>query len=117
MPTPQNTNASTWPTIGRADDQLRRNHSIQYISIPEYEWFRLRDETPGKYESYVDLVPGEWTKLRIEVSGVKMRLYVNGASQPALVVNDLKHGDSTGSVALWIGPGTEAYFANLRLTR
>jgi hypothetical protein len=104
------------PTNGRADDQLRRNHSTQYISIPEYEWFRLRDETPGKYESYVDLVPGEWTKLRIEVSGLKMRLYVNGARQPVLIVNDLKHGDTTGSLALWIGPGTDAYFANLRIT-
>lgn len=104
------------PTNGRADDQLRRNHSTQYISIPEYEWFRLRQETPGKYESYVDLVPGEWTKLRIEVSGLKMRLYVNGSAQPVLLVNDLKLGDSTGSVALWIGTGTEAYFANLRLT-
>jgi hypothetical protein len=105
------------PTNGRADDQLRRNHATQYISIPEYEWFRLRNETPGKYESYADLVPGEWTKIRIEVSGVKMRLFVNGASQPTLIVNDLKLGDATGSIALWIGPGTEAYFSNLRITR
>ena len=30
------------PTNGRADDQVRRNHSIQYISMPEYEWSRLR---------------------------------------------------------------------------
>ena len=105
------------PTNGRADDQLRRNHSTQYISIPEYEWYRLRKETPGKYESYVDLVPGEWTHLRIQVSGVSMRLYVNGAPQPVLLVNDLKLGDSTGTIALWIGPGTEAYFSSLRLTR
>ena len=46
-----------------------------------------------------------------------MRLFVNGASQPTLIVNDLKLGDATGSVALWIGPGTEAYFSNLRITR
>lgn len=44
-----------------------------------------------------------------------MRLYVNGAAQPTLLVNDLKFGDSGGAVALWIGVGTEAYFANLRL--
>jgi hypothetical protein len=25
------------PTNGRADDQVRRNHSTQYISMPEYE--------------------------------------------------------------------------------
>ncbi len=105
------------PTNGRADDQERRNHSTQYSSVPEYEWLRLRKESPGKYESYVDLMPGEWTRLKIEVSGVKMRLYVNGATQPTLLVNDLKLGDTTGRVALWIGVGTEAYFANLRLSK
>jgi hypothetical protein len=103
------------PTNGRADDQERRNHSTQYASFPDNEWLRLRTESPGKYESYVDLVPGEWTHLKIEVSGVKMRLYVNGAAQPTLLVNDLKLGDGIGAVALWIGIGTEAYFADLRL--
>jgi hypothetical protein len=100
------------PTNGRAADQLRRNHSAQYISMPEYEWSRLRRETPGQYES----LPGEWTKVRAEVSGTKARLYVNDAPQPVLVVNDLKHGNVKGAVALWIGLGTEAYFANLRLS-
>ena len=104
------------PTNGRADDQLRRNHATQYISMPEYEWSRLRREAPGQYESYVDLVPGEWTKIKIEVSGMKARLYVNDSSQPVLIVSDLKRGDSRGSVALWIGLGTEAYFTNLRLS-
>ena len=105
------------PTNGRADDQLRRNHSTQYISMPEYEWSKLRTETPGRYESYVDLLPGEWTKIKIEVSGVKALLYVNDSPQPVLVVNDLKHGDSEGAVALWIGPGTEAYFSSLRISK
>ena len=63
----------------------------------------------------MDLVPGEWTRIRIEVSDEKMRLYVHGSSQPTLVVNDLKAGDTRGSVALWIGVGTEAYFADLRI--
>jgi hypothetical protein len=103
------------PTNGRADDQLRRNHSTQYSSHPDYEWLRLRTESPGKYESYVDLVPGEWTKLKIEVNDTTMRFYVNGASQPSLLVNDLKMGNAQGALALWIGVGTEAYFANLHI--
>src|SRR5262249_45445152 len=70
------------PKNGRAEDQLQRNHSTQYISEPEYPWQRLRQETPGKYESYVDLLPSEWIKVRIEVRGDKARLYVNGSAQP-----------------------------------
>jgi len=105
------------PTNGRADDQVRRNHSAQYISYPEFPWQRLRKEFPEKYESYVDLVPGEWTKVKIEVRGDKAKLYVHDAPQPVLVVNDLKLGQSTGQIALWVGLGTVAHFSNLRVTK
>ena len=105
------------PTNGRSEDQLRRNHSTQYISMPDYPWQRLRSETPGVYESYADMVAGAWTKLKIEVSGGKARLYVNDSGQPSLIVNDLKLGPgASGGVALWIGPGTEGYFRNVRVT-
>ncbi len=107
----------TRPTNARADDQVRRNHSTQYISMPDHPWSRLRKEAPERYESYVDLVPGEWTRLKVTVDGVKARLYVNDSEHTVLIVNDLKHGDSQGSVALWIGLGTEAYFTNLRLSQ
>ena len=101
------------PTNGRADDQLRRNHSTQYISTPDYPWQKLRTENPGVYESYTDLEPGVWTKMKVVVSGVQAKLYVNGASQPCLIVNDLKRGKSKGKIALWVGTGTDGYFSNL----
>jgi hypothetical protein len=102
------------PTNGRVEDQERRNHATQYISHPDWPWFRLRRETPSKYESYVDLVPGEWTRIRIEVRGERARLYVHGQEQPTLIVNDVKSGASgRGGVALWIEPGTVAHFRNL----
>ena len=102
------------PTNGRAEDQERRNHAAQYISHPEWTWFRLRQEMPSRYESYVDLVPGVWTKIRIEVRGDRARLFVHGQDQPTLIVNDVKTGASAkGAVALWIGPGTIAHFRNL----
>jgi hypothetical protein len=105
------------PTNGRAEDQLRRNHSAQYISIPGYEWYTLREKTPGKYESYVDVVPGEWTKVRIKFAGKDAQLYINNAEQPVLVVHDLKQPVKAGAVALWVGPGTVAHFADLKLSR
>lgn len=104
------------PTNGRADDQLWRNHSAQYVSHPDYPWNRPRQESPGVYESYVDLEPGVWTKLRIVVEGVHAKLYVNDATQPTLLVNDLKAGETHGQIGLWIGSGTEAYFSNLKIT-
>jgi hypothetical protein len=104
------------PTNGRADDQLRRNHSTQYISHPGYPWEKLRNDYPGQYESYVDLEAGAWTRLRLKVRGSSARLYVNGAKQPALIVNDLKLPVSKGGIGLWVGPGSEGYFKSLRVT-
>jgi hypothetical protein len=104
------------PTNGRADDQVRRNHSTQYSSFPDFDFARARKEAPEKYESYVDLEPGAWTRYKIEVDGARARLYVHGAEQPCLIVNDLKLEPQAGGVALWVGPGTEGYFANLKIT-
>jgi len=103
------------PTNGRADDQVRRNHSTQYGAHPKFDFAVLRQQSPEKYESYVDLEPGVWTRYRITVEGTKARLYVHGAGQPCLIVNDLKLGNSSGGVALWIGPGTEGYFTGLAI--
>ena len=86
------------------------------VSPPRFPWQKLRAENPGVYESYVDLETGVWTHLRVDVDGARARLFVNGAPQPALIVNDLKRGVVSGQVGLWIGSGPEAYFRNLRIT-
>ena len=100
----------------RLDDQLFRNRSTQYEADPAFPWNRLRQEAPGVYESYVDLEAGGWTHLRIEVAGTRARLYVNGATQPCLVVNDLKNGTGRGKIALWTRISADAYFSSLRIT-
>ena len=95
---------------------MRRNHATQYGSHPDFDYERLRHESPGKYESYMDLQAGVWTKCEIEVDGGKTRLFVDGSDQPCLIVNDLKLDVKEGGVALWIGPGTEGDFSNLKIT-
>jgi hypothetical protein len=103
-------------TNGRANDQVRRNHATQYESIPDYPWWKLRKETPGRYESYVDLEAGKWTEMRIVVHGSQAEVFVNRAAQPSLIVNDLKLGAGTGMLGLWIGSGTVAYFSHAVIT-
>lgn len=105
------------PTNGRADDQERRNHTAQYIHHPDFPWFRLRQETPSRYESYVDILPAAWIHVKVEVDGDKARLYVNKAKEPVLIVNDVKSGAAgKGAVALWLEGSTIAHFANLKIT-
>lgn len=90
---------------------------MQYVSAPDFPWNRLRQESPGVYESYADLEPAVWTAMRIVVSGTTARLYVNGAVQPCVIVNDLKHGDAAGRIALWAHVETDAYFGALTIAR
>jgi hypothetical protein len=101
------------PTNGRAEDQIRRNHSTQYFSYPDFPFDRLRKEAPEKYESYADMGLDEWITLRIEVKDMQAKLFVNDAKQPTLIVNDLKHGLSSGGVGLWLDNGTEAFFGEV----
>jgi len=104
------------PTNGRAQDQLRRNHSTEYESLPDWPWYRLRRENPGAYESYADMAEGEWIHIKIAVHGTKAALYLGTAAQPCLLINDLKLGDAHGAIALWGGSGTVGYFANLKIS-
>jgi len=106
------------PTNGRSDDQLRRNHSIQYFSYPDYDFDRLRKEAEGVYESYADMGLNEWITMRIEVRGKQAKLFLNDNKQPSLIVNDLKLGDNvSGAIGLWVDGGTEGYFKDLKITK
>ncbi|GAB5559978.1 MAG: hypothetical protein SynsKO_16250 [Synoicihabitans sp.] len=105
------------PTNGRANDQERRNHTVQYMSHPDFPWRKLRTETPSRYESYVDITPATWINVRIEVDGVKARLFIDGREQPTLIVNDVKSGaDASGAVAIWFEGSTVAHAKNLKIT-
>ena len=106
------------PTNSRADNQLRRNRSIQYFSFPDYKFDRLRKEAPGEYESYADMGLNEWIKLKIIVKDSQAKLFINDSKQPSLVVNDLKHGaNSSGAIGLWVDVGTEGYFSELKIQK
>lgn len=106
------------PTNGRADDQLRRNHSTQYFSYPDYKFDRLRKESEGKYESYADMGLNEWIKMKIVVKNAGAKLYLNNNPQPVLIVNDLKLGPSqSGAIGLFVDGGTDGFFRDIKVMK
>jgi hypothetical protein len=106
------------PTNGRAGDQIRRNHSIQYFSYPDFKFDRLRKESPEKYETYADMGLNEWITMRIEVKGKQANLFLNDNKQPSLVVNDLKLEENvSGALGLFVDVGTEGYFREMKVTK
>jgi len=105
------------PTNSTADDQVRRNHSVQYVAYPDYRFDRLRQESPEKYESYAELDLERWIHMKIVVAGERAELYLDGNERPALIVSDLKLGaGQRGGVGVWLESGTVAYFRNLKVT-
>ena len=106
------------PVNARVEDQIRRNHSIQYFSYPNYKFDRFRKESPEKYESYADMEMNKWITMRIEVKDAQAKLFIDKTQQPSLIVNDLKHGAyASGAIALWVETGTEGYFKDLKITK
>ncbi|MGB9076907.1 MAG: hypothetical protein WCC26_08740 [Terracidiphilus sp.] len=104
------------PKNALADDQAMRNHAVQYSAEPHHGWYRLRREWPFVYESYADIQPETWIKMKIEVAGRTARLFLNGSTNPTLVVDGLKSSNLHGKIALWGYSGEESYFSNVRIT-
>jgi hypothetical protein len=101
----------------RATDPARHQHAVQYISLPDFDWPRLRDQFPEEFENPVDasVSPADWVTLRLVVQRDKIQIVVGTGAAPALEVRKL--GTLThGQVGLWVGNGSDGDFANLRVT-
>lgn len=103
------------PTNGRADDQFRRNHTIQYFAYPEYKFDRLRAESKGEYETYADIGLDEWITIRIEFKDKSATLYLNDQKAPAFLVKEMLGSTTSGSIGLWVDIGTEGFFKDLKI--
>jgi hypothetical protein len=99
-----------------ADDAVRRQRAVQYISHPAHTWHSLREQFPGKYESSVAPVAGpeRWFHARIVVAWPNVSVFVNDATEPSLVVDQLSQRKK-GWIALWVDV-SDGDFANLKVT-
>jgi hypothetical protein len=97
-------------------DTIRRWRAVQYISLPKYEWDKLREEFPGKYENKVNPVPNgdEWFHCKVTVKDRVISVFVNNSVKPSLVVNKLT-SSSKGKIGLWVENGSDGSFADLEI--
>jgi hypothetical protein len=100
----------------KTEDQARRIRAVQYISHPVNTWQKLRAEQPGKYEKGVNPVPDPngWFHARVVVASPKVSVFVDGAKEPCLVVDQLSDRKK-GLLGLWVGNTAGGDFANLRI--
>jgi predicted transcriptional regulator YdeE len=101
----------------RATDPARRNHAVQYVALPAYDWQKLRNEHPDKFEQPVAPAPDpdDWFHVRVVVAHPKVSVFVNNAMEPCLTVEQLSDR-KRGWVGFWVGNGSGGEFANLKIT-
>jgi hypothetical protein len=101
----------------RATDPDRHQHAVQYVSVPDYDWPRLRKEFPEEFENPVDqsIVPTDWVPLRVVVNAKTIQIYVGPVKSPTLEVRKLGTLDR-GMIGVWAGNNSDGDFANLRVT-
>lgn len=105
------------PKVGRSDNQLARNKTVQYYAYPDYKFDRLRKEANGMYETSAPVDINEWITMRIVVNGPKATMFINDARYSTFVVEKMKGKTTHGSVALWVDIATIGYFKDLKITK
>lgn len=94
----------------------RNRHSVQYISHPQYTWYKLREEHPNVFENTVSPVPepDDWFHVTILVEFPVVKVYVNNSSIPSLEIKQLSN-QKEGWVGFWVGNNSDGYFRNLKI--
>lgn len=96
------------------DNDLSRSHMVQYVSHPVNTWRKLREEHTDVYENALldPPNPDEFFTARIVVTKPEIRVYVEGDTEPSLVVNELTTRTG-GRIGLWMGNNSDGSFAEL----
>jgi len=99
----------------RAADPARRLNAVQYHSLPQWPWDKLRKEKPAQFEKPIESPPDgdAWFHAKVVVGKRQVKVFVNGAAEPSLVVNELSDRPG-GSVGLWCGG--YGVISNLKIT-
>jgi len=101
----------------QSTDPVRKIHAVQYISHPDFTWSILREKYNGKYEKEVTPTPNgnDWFHAKIVIQYPKVTVYVNGYSEPSLVIDKFNER-KTGKIGLWVGNSSDGDFSNLQIT-
>jgi hypothetical protein len=79
---------------------VRRIHAVQYISLPELTWERLRLERNGLFEKAVNPAPNPdgWFHAGIVIAKRTISVFINDAKEPCLWVKNYLTGKEAWSV-------------------
>jgi len=95
----------------------RIDRALQYMSLPQWTFDKLREQFPGKYETGADVAEKRWVHLRLVVKNNTVSAFIDYATTPVVQQLPLLGANAPGWVALFVDDATDAYFSNLRIRR
>lgn len=105
------------PKVGRASNQLFRNHTVQYFAYPHAKFDTLRKIAPFKYEGSAPVSLNEWITMRIEVNGDQAEMFINNMIYSSFIVDKMLGKVKKGGVGLYVDIATIGYFKDLKVIK
>ncbi len=106
------------PKVGRASNQMFRNHAVQYFSYPNFKFETLRKNyPPGSYEGSAPVALKEWITMRIEVNGETAEMFINNMKYSSFIVDKMLGKVKRGGVGLYVDIATIGYFKDLKVIK
>jgi hypothetical protein len=106
------------PKVGRAGNQLSRNHAVQYFSYPHAKFETLRKNfPPGAYEGSAPVALKEWITMRVEVNGETAEMFINNMKYSSFIVDRMLGKIKKGGVGLYVDIATIGYFKDFKVTK
>jgi hypothetical protein len=99
-----------------AEEQIRKEHMVQYIFHPEYGWNRLRTERTGEFEAELPNPPNPdgWFRAYITVSQDRVQVRLSETSEPVLDVPRLSEPFSN-KIGYWVGNNSSGRFDDFKI--
>ena len=106
------------PKVGRINNQMARNHAVQYFSYPDFKFQTLRDKFPaGSYEGSAPVMLNEWITMRLEINGETAEMFINNLKYSSFIINKMLGKNKKGYVGLYVDIATTGYFKDLKVTK
>ena len=102
----------------RSNEQIRREHSVQYIYHPKNSWRYLRTNFEGQYEAEFPRQPhpDDWFSVQIKVDSKNVYVYDTETNTELLIVERLAT-QTSDKLGLWTGFNSKGAFKNLKIIR
>lgn len=100
----------------QSEEQIRREHSMQYIYHPKNTWRYLRTNFEGQYEATFPRKPNpdDWFAVRLHIDDTHVTVYDSETDAQLLKVERLTT-QTSDRIALWTGFNSKGWFRNLKI--